>query len=134
MRLRVVRRARWCVLTPVGEDGRCALLDFLKGLTGEMAQDAKRIERRFRALSEEGSIRNEEQARAIEGADGIFEVKGKHVRAFYFNYSGYRIVCSHGVKKPKKGQVLIEAAKAARLRLEVAKAEREGRLEIEEET
>lgn len=134
MRLRVVKRAKWCVLTPVGEDGRCALFEFLASLSGEMAQDAKRIERRFRVLSEEGSIRNEEKARAIEGADGIFEVKGKHVRAFYFNYSGYRIVCSHGVKKPKKSQVLVEAAKAERLRLDVAKAEREGRLEIEEES
>ncbi|MHB1047842.1 MAG: hypothetical protein ACYC4P_17705 [Thermoanaerobaculia bacterium] len=99
-----------------------------------MAQDAKRIERRFRVLSEEGSIRNEEHARAIEGAEGIFEAKGKHVRAFYFNYSGYRIVCSHGVKKPKKSQVLAEAKKAERIRLEISKAEREGRLVIEEET
>ena len=133
MRLRVVRRAKWCVLTPVGEDGRCELLEFLDGLSGEMASDSERLLRRLRYLSEAGSIRNEEQARAIEGADGIFELKGKHVRAFYFNYSGYRIVCSHGVKKPKKKQVLVEAAKAERLREEIAKAEREGRLEIQEE-
>ncbi len=133
MRLRVVSRAKWCVLTPVGEDGRCGLLEFLEGLSGEMAPDAGRLKRRLRVLSELGSIRNEGQSRAIEGADGIFEVKGRHVRAFYFNYSGYRIVFSHGVKKPKKNQVLAEAAKAERVRLEVAKAEREGRLWIEEE-
>ncbi len=133
MRLRVVRRAKWCVLTPVGEDGRCGLLEFLEGLSGEMAPDAVRLKRRLWVLSELGSIRNEGQSRAIEGADGIFELKGKHVRAFYFNYSGYRIVCSHGVKKPKKNQVLAEAAKAERLRVEVARAEREGRLLIEEE-
>ena len=56
-----------------------------------------------------------------------------HTAISPFNYSGYRIVFSHGVKKPKKNQVLAEAAKAERVRLEVAKAEREGRLWIEEE-
>jgi len=133
MRLRVVRRARWCVLTPVGEDGRCGLLEFLEGLSGEMAPDAERLLRRLRYLSEAGSIRNEEHARRIDGSDGIFEAKGRHVRVYYFNYSGCRIVCSHGGKKPKKSQVLVEAAKAERLREEIARADREGRLEIEEE-
>ena len=133
MRLRVVLRARWSVLAPVGEDGRCALLDFLEGLSGELASDAERIGRRFRYLADAGSIRNPQQCHPVAGVDGIFELKGKHVRIFYFNFQGHVIVCSHGVLKPKKRQVLTEAGKADRLRDEIAKAARARTLVIEEE-
>lgn len=133
MRLRVVRKARWSVLTPVGEDRRCGLLDFLESLSGEVAGDAERVGRRLQLLADAGSIRNEHHCRPV-GRDGIFELKGTWVRVFYFNFEGQLIVCSHGVLKPKKKQVLAEAKRAIRLREEVARAAREGSLLIEEES
>ena len=133
MRLRVVWKARWSVATPVGEDGRCPLLAFLESLSGDLAMDAERVGRRLQLLAEAGSIRNEHHARAIRGADGIFELKGAWVRVFYFNLHGHLIVCSHGVLKPKEKRVLAEAERAMRLRDEVLRAEREGSLAIEEE-
>ena len=95
--------------------------------------DAERVGRRLQLLAEAGSIRNEHHARAIRGADGIFELKGAWVRVFYFNLHGHLIVCSHGVLKPKEKRVLAEAQRAMRLRDEVLRAAREGSLAIEEE-
>ena len=88
--------------------------------------------RRLRVIAERGSIQGEQQSRQVGGVDGIFELKGAYVRVFYFNFEGRIIVCSHGVLKPKKKRVIVEARKAARLRDEVTQAARERRLLIEE--
>ena len=133
MRLRVVIQARWKVLTKVGEDGRCELLEFLDGLQGELARDRDKVLRRLRYLAEQGIIRNEEQSRRIEGADRVFELKGGAVRVFYFFDRESIVICSHGVLKPKRRQVLGEARKAERLREDVARARHDGALVIEEE-
>ncbi len=131
--LRVVIQARWKVVTTVGEDGRCALVEFLDGLEGELSGDRVKVLRRLRYLAEQGIIRNEEQSRRIEGADRVFELKGGAVRVFYFFDRDCIVICSHGVLKPKKKQVLGEARKAELLREEVARARQVGALVIEEE-
>ena len=129
-----MRKARWSVLAPVGEDRRCALLDFLENLSGDVAGDSDRIGRRLQLLADVGSIRSTQHSRPVGGADGIYELKGTWVRVFYFNFDGHLIVCSHGVMKPKKNRVSAEAKRAARLREEVARAARDGTLLIEEES
>lgn len=101
MRLEIVRSGCWQVLAVCSERGHCPLLDFLGGLEGSLARDARRMLALLVRVAEHGPLRNTEISHQIEAA--VWELRQGRLRVLWFYDVGRIVVCSHGfVKRTSK--------------------------------
>src|SRR5665648_1238617 len=83
MRLRVIVRAEWLIVTPVDARGGCPVQRFLEELGRDATAEHRQVLARLRELAKRGRITDERKVRHL--GDGIYELKTRGgVRVLYF--------------------------------------------------
>lgn len=101
MRLQRIRAGKWTVLAVCTDRGDCPLLDFLTGLSGDLARDGRRLLALFERVAAEGPPRNVEVSHQL--AEGIWEFVQGRLRALWFYDERRLVIVTHGfVKRTRK--------------------------------
>jgi phage-related protein len=131
MRLHVIVRAEWLIVTPVDARGGCPVQRFLEDLTRDAPAEHRQVLARLRVLAGRGRITDERKARHL--GDGIYELKTRGgVRVLYFVDGGRVIVCTDALRKPRPRQLSWTIKRSRTVRASYLAAQRVGALRIVE--
>jgi len=132
MRLRVIVRAEWLIVTPVDARGGCPVQRFLEELGRDATAEHRQVLARLRELAKRGRITDERKVRHL--GDGIYELKTRGgVRVLYFVDEGRAIVCTDALRKPKARQLSWLVRRSKTVRASCLAAQRMGALRIVED-
>jgi phage-related protein len=132
MRLLVIVRAEWLIITPVDARGGCPVQRFLERLRRDAPTEHRQVVAGLRVLAEFGRITDERRVRHL--GDGIHELKTRGgIRVLYFVDEGRVVVCTDAVRKPKSRQLAWLVRRSRTVRVTYVSAQRTGELRIAED-
>lgn len=104
-------------------NNRCPVIEFLDELSRCSKQDLVFVKKAIQRLSEYGNKLDRPHVAPLR--DGIYELRPKHYRLFYFFFDGDKIVITHGYPKKSNAVDPNEIDKAIEYRKDYYESQKE---------